>query len=128
VKRDLTQDQFEYRATKLGFRKGGFIMGYWSLACDPAMHVSILNAGRRRRDQLRYLIAENKRHQFSMTHCPDCGGTFEDHNAVNRVTKIRETLFLSGIVAHSKTGGACWKSINSVFTYALRRHLKDGSV
>jgi hypothetical protein len=59
-KRDLSQAQFEYRATKLGFKKGYF-MGYWSLASVPSMNVSVWNAGKRRRDQLRYLIAEDKK-------------------------------------------------------------------
>jgi len=60
MKRDLTQAQFEYRATKLGFKKGGF-MGYWSLASVPSINVSVWNAGTRNRDRLRYLIAEDKR-------------------------------------------------------------------
>lgn len=55
MKRDLTQKQFEYRATKLGFKKGGWL-GYWSLVSDPSIHVSVWNAGPRRRDQLAYLI------------------------------------------------------------------------
>lgn len=60
MKRDLSQQQFEDRATKLGFQKGGF-MGYWRMASDPALHVSAWNAGSRRRAQLRYLIREDKK-------------------------------------------------------------------
>lgn len=60
MKRDLTQEQFEHRATKAGFRKGGF-MGYWGLASVPECHVSVWNAGKRRRDQLRYLMQCDKR-------------------------------------------------------------------
>ena len=62
MKRDLTKSQFEYRATKLGFKKGGF-MGYWQLASNPSVNVSVWNAGDRNRDRLRYLIACDKREQ-----------------------------------------------------------------
>lgn len=60
TKRDLSQAQFEEKATKLGFKKG-FFMGYWQLASVPSMNVSVWNAGKRNRDRLRYLIAEDKR-------------------------------------------------------------------
>ncbi len=38
-------------------------MGYWSLASNPSMNVSVWNAGERNRDRLRYLIACDKREQ-----------------------------------------------------------------
>lgn len=59
MKRDLTAEQFHYRATKLGFKPGGF-MGYWQLP-NSTLSVSVWNAGTRRRDQLRYLLREEKR-------------------------------------------------------------------
>lgn len=49
--------------------------------------------------------------------CPDCGEGFEAHNAVNRVPK--------GLIAHSGSGGACWRSLNTTFTKALRAWLED---
>lgn len=52
-KRDLTAAQFEHRARKLGCTPEGFL-GYWKLP-DRSTCVSVLNAGRRRRDQLNYL-------------------------------------------------------------------------
>ena len=45
--------------------------------------------------------------------CPDCGGSIADHNSLNRVE--------AGWIAHSRTGGACWKSLNSPFVSALAR-------
>lgn len=60
-RRDLSQAQFEARARKLGFQKE--FMGYWRLASAPNVHVYPRNAGDRRRDQLRYLIACDKREQ-----------------------------------------------------------------
>lgn len=59
-KRDLTKDQFEYRARKLGCTKAGF-MGYWELP-ESKTSVSVWNAGSRRRDQLNYLKREIRRH------------------------------------------------------------------
>ncbi len=59
MKRDLTAAQFKYRAEKLGFRSDGFL-GYWKLS-DGRTSVSVLNAGSRRRDQLRYLIAQDNK-------------------------------------------------------------------
>lgn len=59
MKRDLSQSQFVYRAQKLGFKSEGF-WGYWKLT-DGSTAVSVLNAGNRRRDQLRYLINQDKR-------------------------------------------------------------------
>lgn len=56
MKRDLTQAQFDEKCERLGFRKVGF-MGYYELA-DGRVSVSVWNAGKRRRDQLRYLIKE----------------------------------------------------------------------
>lgn len=63
-KRDLSWNEFLYRARKLGFSPVGF-MGYFQLPPpNAATSVSVLNAGRNasRRAQLGYLIAENKRH------------------------------------------------------------------
>jgi hypothetical protein len=62
MRRDLTDAQFRYRAAKLGFKPEGFL-GYWRLASNPNISVSIWNAGKRRRDQLRYLIACDQREQ-----------------------------------------------------------------
>lgn len=59
MKRDLSRTQFVNRANKLGFKNEGFL-GYWKLT-DGRTSVSILNAGSRRRDQLRYLIAQDKK-------------------------------------------------------------------
>ena len=55
MKRDLSKAQFGYRARKLGFTPEGFL-GYWK--CPSGIAVSVLNAGSRRRDWLRYLIAK----------------------------------------------------------------------
>lgn len=52
--------------------------------------------------------------------CPDCQGGFEDHNAVNRVTRRGE----EGLVAHSRGGGTCWKSFNHPFTYRLLDYME----
>ncbi len=60
MKRDLSEAQFEYRATKAGF-KTQYFMGYWQLAQNPSVHVSVWNAGKRNRDRLRYLFACDKR-------------------------------------------------------------------
>jgi hypothetical protein len=49
-KRDLTQEQFEYRARKAGWQKVGHpLIGYWS---DPAgkFNICVHNAGSRRRN------------------------------------------------------------------------------
>jgi hypothetical protein len=59
MKRDLTKEQFVYRAKKLGFTPEGF-WGYWKLS-DGRTAVSVLNAGVRRRDQLNYLKREDRR-------------------------------------------------------------------
>ncbi len=53
MKRDLTKDQFEYQARKLGFSPQGF-MGYW-MHDTYKTAVSVFNAGRRRRDWISYL-------------------------------------------------------------------------
>ena len=45
-------------------------------------------------------------------HCPDCGGGFKEHNAVNYARGY-------GLVAHSAAGGACWKSADSTFVQRL---------
>lgn len=59
-KRDLTQAQFEARARKMGCKPQGFL-GYWLLP-NGSTAVSVLNAGKRRRDWLRYLARQVKRH------------------------------------------------------------------
>lgn len=63
MKRDLSKQQFEYRARKLGFEKVGF-MGYWRLACNSSASVSVFNAGTRNRDRLKYLVACDRRERL----------------------------------------------------------------
>ncbi len=58
-KRDLTKDQFEYQARKLGFTPEGF-WGYWKYSKSNTSH-SVMNAGNRRRDQISYLRKMAKR-------------------------------------------------------------------
>ena len=53
------------------------------------------------------------------TRCPDCGGQYADHNAVNQTS--------AGLIAHSRDGGACWKSADSPFTTALADYLRARS-
>lgn len=59
-KRDLSEQQFRDAATKKGFTPGA--LGYWRLA-PPHSNTSVyrFNAGARRRDQLAYLMAEQKK-------------------------------------------------------------------
>jgi hypothetical protein len=57
-KRDLTKSQMEYRLRKLGFTPEGFF-GYWKGPSGTS--ISAWNAGSRRRDQLRYLVREDKK-------------------------------------------------------------------
>lgn len=54
--RDLTKAQFDAMVKKLGFQPQGF-MGYYRLPI-PGKHycVSAWNGGKRRRDQLAYLV------------------------------------------------------------------------
>ncbi len=59
MKRDLTKDQFQYQARKLGFESQGF-MGYWMHTVYKTA-VSVFNAGNRRRDWIAYLRKELKR-------------------------------------------------------------------
>ena len=54
--RDLTRDQFLRRLDHYGFTPEGF-MGYYRLP-GSSVCVSALNGGRRRRDQLAYLLAK----------------------------------------------------------------------
>jgi len=58
MQRDFTEKQFLDRLEKYGFGKPEF-MGYVSLP-EPFQntHVSIWNAGKRRRSQLSYLLKE----------------------------------------------------------------------
>lgn len=53
--RDLTKAQFDAACERRGFKRTGF-MGYYEIGYNTS--VSVLNAGRRRRDQLAYLIRE----------------------------------------------------------------------
>ena len=52
MKRDLTRLQFEEQARKLGYVSGSF--GYWMLL-GYGISVYAANAGKRRRDQIKYL-------------------------------------------------------------------------
>jgi hypothetical protein len=65
MKRDLSEEQFRNAAKKEGFAPA--FMGYWNLA-KPFDNVSVyrFNAGDRRRDQLAYLRAQQKRHLREM--------------------------------------------------------------
>lgn len=54
--RDLTQTQFDAKCKQYGFRRD--VLGYHKLG-DTPVHVYALNAGRRRRAQLAYLINEH---------------------------------------------------------------------
>ncbi len=63
-KRDLTKDQFEYQARKLGFTPEGFL-GYWKYTKSNTSH-SVMNAGNRRRDQISYLRKMAKRDDSAM--------------------------------------------------------------
>ena len=60
TKRDLSEEQFRAAAHKEGFRPDA--MGYWRLA-TPCDHISVyrFNGGPRRRDQLAYMRAQQKR-------------------------------------------------------------------
>jgi hypothetical protein len=55
MSRDMTQAQFDKRVAELGFKRVGFL-GYYALPAPHNLHVSALNAGKRRRDQLAYLL------------------------------------------------------------------------
>jgi hypothetical protein len=54
VTRDLSEAQFHKAVEKLGAKPVGW-MGYYALNVPQRVQVSVLNAGRRRRDQLAYL-------------------------------------------------------------------------
>lgn len=58
--RDMTRRQFEAACERYGFEPVG-LLGYFKLPSDPDCCVSVLNAGRRRRDQLRYLLEADRR-------------------------------------------------------------------
>ena len=60
--RDMSQKQFEAECKRLGFKEDGF-MGYYDIG--SGRHVSIYNAGKRRRAQLAYLIQQRDREWFS---------------------------------------------------------------
>lgn len=66
--RDMTQAQFDRACEKRGFVRQGFL-GYYCLA-DTSVRVSVTNVGTRRRTQLAYLIAENKRWAEAMEVTP----------------------------------------------------------
>ncbi len=55
--RDLTKTQFDAKCKKLGFAPQGFL-GYHRLA-SSSVHVSVENAGPRRRARLAYLIQQD---------------------------------------------------------------------
>lgn len=57
--RDLSQKQFDDACKRRGFENEGF-MGYYKLP-QGCCSVSVWNVGKRRRDQLAYLIKENER-------------------------------------------------------------------
>lgn len=59
-KRDLSEQQFRNAATKKGFTPDA--MGYWRLA-PPHDNTSVyrFNGGARHRDQLAYLMGEQKK-------------------------------------------------------------------
>jgi hypothetical protein len=58
--RDMTQRQFDEACAQLGFVAHG-VMGYYRLPSPKnTVCVSIRNAGKRRRDQLAYLIEQDR--------------------------------------------------------------------
>jgi hypothetical protein len=58
--RDMTKKQFDDACRELGFETHG-IMGYYRLPLPKnRVCVSIHNAGKRRRDQLAYLIEQDR--------------------------------------------------------------------
>ncbi len=65
MKRDLTKEQFQYQAQKLGFTSQGF-MGYWMFDKTKTA-VSVFNAGNRRRDWIAYLRKAAKRELEKVT-------------------------------------------------------------
>lgn len=58
MSRDMTQKQFDDACNRRGFKPAGF-MGYYDIG--HGRHVSALNAGSNRRNQLAYLIQESAR-------------------------------------------------------------------
>jgi hypothetical protein len=58
MKRDMTEKQFLSACARYGFKRQGF-MGYYDVG--NGLHVSVLNAGMRRRDWLSYLIRESEK-------------------------------------------------------------------
>ncbi len=60
MKRDLTKEQFNYQARKLGFEPQGFF-GYW-MHTKSKVAISVWNAGNRRRDWIAYLKKQLKAH------------------------------------------------------------------
>lgn len=56
--RDMTKGQFREACKRHGFKPAGF-MGYYELS--GGVSASLFNAGKRRRDQLAYLIRENEK-------------------------------------------------------------------
>lgn len=58
MSRDMTKKQFDDACNRRGFKPAGF-MGYYDIG--HGRHVSALNAGSNRRNQLAYLIQEATR-------------------------------------------------------------------
>ena len=61
MSKDMTKAQFDKKAREFGFKPEGF-MGYYALPVEPAVCVSVLNAGDSRRARLAYLLKELARH------------------------------------------------------------------
>lgn len=59
MQRDMSKAQFDKECKRYGFKPTGFL-GYYSLPNTPT-HVSVLNAGPRRRSRLAYLIREHEK-------------------------------------------------------------------
>lgn len=61
--RDITQRQFDAALARHGMRKAGF-MGYVDIGVPgQEIHVSVWNAGDRRRAQLAYLLRQRAWHE-----------------------------------------------------------------
>lgn len=58
--RDMTRREFEAACERRGFRRIPLGMGYYALP-DTPVQVYARNGGRRRRDQLAYLIREHEK-------------------------------------------------------------------
>ena len=60
--RDMTKREFVSKLRSYGFRPVG-LLGYVTLPDPPDCSVSVLNAGKKRRAQLAYLLAAAERHR-----------------------------------------------------------------